>query len=100
MIFMKLPRLFRKPVPFLFCTFFLAFAVLLNISSAKTNDRAITILGEIDDMWRGESSKAVVSMKVKTANYTRTMKMEAWSKGKDKTLVRITYPLKEKEPRH
>jgi hypothetical protein len=35
-------------------------------------------------------------MKVKTANYTRSLTMEGWSKGKEKTLVRIISPLKEK----
>ncbi|VAX18338.1 Outer membrane lipoprotein-sorting protein [hydrothermal vent metagenome] len=93
---MRISRLFRKPVPLLYCAFFLVFTILPNVSSAETNGRAVKILGKIDNMWRGESSKAVISMKVKTAHYTRTMKMEAWSKGKDKTLVRITYPLKEK----
>jgi hypothetical protein len=35
-------------------------------------------------------------MQVKTAHYTRNMRMEGWSKGKEKTLVRILSPLKEK----
>jgi hypothetical protein len=35
-------------------------------------------------------------MQVKTEHYTRNMKMEAWSKGKEETLVRIVAPLKEK----
>jgi len=54
------------------------------------------ILREIDDLWRGKSSHALISMQVKTKHYTRTMQMEAWSKGKEQTLVRITSPLKEK----
>jgi hypothetical protein len=37
-----------------------------------------------------------MSMKVKTRNYTRSMKMEVWSKGKERSLVRIIAPLKEK----
>jgi len=35
-------------------------------------------------------------MRVKTAHYTRKMTMEGWSKGKDKSFIRIIYPLKEK----
>jgi len=61
-----------------------------------TSERANKILRYIDDLWRGESSSAVFTMRVKTAHYTRSMKMEAWSKGKEKTLVRIVSPLKEK----
>jgi len=59
-------------------------------------ERAKKILREVDDMWRGKSSRVNFSMKVKTANYGRNLTMEAWSKGKEKTLVRITAPLKEK----
>ena len=61
-----------------------------------SSKRALEILREIDDMWRGKSSHGTITMKIKTAHYTRTLRMEAWSKGKEKTLVRITYPLKEK----
>jgi outer membrane lipoprotein-sorting protein len=53
-------------------------------------------LNEIDDMWRGKSSKATVAMNVKTAHYSRSMKMRVWSKGKEKSLIRIERPLKEK----
>ncbi len=54
------------------------------------------LLDRIDDMWRGDASEAVVSMTVKTANYERSMKMEAWSLGEERTLIRIIEPLKEK----
>ncbi len=56
--------------------------------------KAKDILREIEDMWRGTSSHSVLIMQVKTAHYTRDMRMEGWSKGKDKTLVRILAPLK------
>jgi hypothetical protein len=59
-------------------------------------ERAKRILREVDDLWRGASSRARVRMRVKTRHYTRSMEMEAWSRGKDHTLVRIVAPLKEK----
>jgi outer membrane lipoprotein-sorting protein len=59
--------------------------------------RAKDILREIEDMWRGTSSHSVLTMHVKTSHYTRDMRMEGWSKGKDKTLVRILSPLKDKD---
>jgi len=66
----------------------------------QTDNTAMTkareILRQIDDMWRGTSSHSILSMEVKTTHYTRDMRMEGWSKGKDKTLVRILSPLKEK----
>jgi len=58
---------------------------------------ARAILFEIDDLWRATSSQGTVRMQVTTANYTRTLRMEIWSKGKDKSLVRIVSPLKEKD---
>ena len=58
--------------------------------------RARRILDEVDDLWRSTSSSAVITMQVKTEHYTRTVKMESWSKGKEKSLVRIIFPLKEK----
>ena len=60
------------------------------------SERAKEILRQVDDMWRGTSSHAILTMQVKTAHYTRNMRLEAWSKGKEKTLVRILAPLKER----
>jgi outer membrane lipoprotein-sorting protein len=48
-----------------------------------------------DDANRGESSTAVMQMHVKTSNYDRTMKMQVWSKGTTKTLVKILEPQKD-----
>lgn len=72
----------------------------ISVSFARqgdaANQRAREILRQVDDMWRGTSSYAVVAMQVKTAHYTRNMRLEGWSKGKEKTLLRILEPLKEK----
>ncbi len=58
--------------------------------------RARQILEEIDDLWRMDSSYSVLTMRVKTSHYTRTVQMESWTKGKEKSLVRILSPKKEK----
>jgi outer membrane lipoprotein-sorting protein len=58
--------------------------------------RAYEVLEIIDDLWRAGSSEAQLQMEVKTEHYTRTMVMDSWTKGKDKSLVRIVMPLKEK----
>lgn len=57
--------------------------------------RAHQILAEVDDLWRSTSSQGTISMRVKTRHYTRSLRMESWSKGKEKSLVRIISPLKE-----
>lgn len=67
-------------------------------TSVPGNDssRALQLLREIDDLYRSASAASVLTMQVKTAHYSRTVIMEGWSKGKDKSLVRITSPRKEK----
>ena len=54
------------------------------------------VMSRLDDLFRGESSHGVLRMHVKTENFTRTMSMEAWSKGKDHSLIRILSPKKER----
>lgn len=63
---------------------------------ASAAERAKKILRELDDLWRGTSSYSILTMRVKTANYSRDMTLEGWSKGKEKSLIRILKPLKEK----
>ncbi len=58
--------------------------------------RAKAMLEKVDDLWRADASYAVMVMHVKTANYERQMEMEAWSKGKRRSLVKISKPRKEK----
>lgn len=64
--------------------------------ATDNSSRTSEILNTVDDLWRGTSSYAVVTMQVKTEHYTRTMRMEGWSKGKEKTLFRVLEPLREK----
>ena len=58
--------------------------------------RAKEILKRIDDLWRGDSSHAIITMYITTEHYRRTMQMEVWSKGTDRSLVKILKPLKER----
>jgi Outer membrane lipoprotein-sorting protein len=57
--------------------------------------RAKAIMEYMDDLWRGVSSRARMTMKVKTEHWSRTMTMDAWSLEKDYSLVRILSPKKE-----
>ena len=79
---------------------FTALLFLIPDFSLSTEDnsreRAYEVLEIIDDLWRAGSSEARLQMEVKTKHYTRTMTMENWTKGKEKSLVRIILPLKEK----
>lgn len=69
---------------------------LLLAGLARAADPTVDeLLRTTDDLTRGASSVATFQMEVRTANYERTMVMKAWSKGTDKSLVRIESPAKE-----
>jgi hypothetical protein len=70
---------------------------LLFIGSAPLQAMEVDeLIRHIDRLWRGETSRANMSMTVKTRRYERTMTMEAWSRGKDYSLVLIREPVKDK----
>ena len=54
------------------------------------------LIRHIDQLWRGETSRATMSMAVRTVRYERTMTMEAWSRGQDYSLVIIREPVKDR----
>lgn len=73
----------------------LAAAWLLCTPSALAEPTMVELLNATDDFARGESSKATLQMQVKTPRYERTMTMEAYSKGTEKSLIRILSPTKD-----
>jgi len=81
---------------FLFAVNSIVFAGDHNNEVGLQQQRVKSLLNEVDDLWRGNSSYAITSMLVKTEHYSRTMRMEGWSKGKEYTLFRIIEPLREK----
>lgn len=71
----------------------------LLLSFPGTNAQGLEVaelIRHIDRLWRGETSQAVMSMTVKTRRYERSMTMEAWSRGKDYSLVLIREPIKDR----
>jgi outer membrane lipoprotein-sorting protein len=55
-----------------------------------------TIVKKIDSLFRSDSSYAQIEMSISTPNWSRTLKMDAWTRGMDKTFIRILSPAKEK----
>ncbi len=53
------------------------------------------LLSRTDDLMRGTSSHAELTMRVKTDRWERELRMESWSKGTEHSLVRILSPQKE-----
>ncbi len=73
----------------------IALALAAPAAAQSDDDLARELLDATDDVQRGESSHARVSMHVKTARWERTMTMEAWSKGEEQSLIKILSPAKE-----
>lgn len=49
------------------------------------------------DHYRGKASRATFEMVIHRPNWERRMQMDAWTKGTDRSLVRITAPAKDKD---
>ncbi len=54
------------------------------------------IMDRLEDLHRGESSHGFMTMAIDTAQWKRTLFLEYWIKGKDKSLFRIVTPEQEK----
>ena len=73
--------------------------LVLNHAPVQAQETPLTprqILDKVDDLFRSNSSKAIATMTVTTAHWKRSLSLEMWSKGKDKSLVRVLAPKKEK----
>ncbi len=53
------------------------------------------ILDKVDRLWRGSTSEGKMEMEVVTEHWSRTLRMKVYTKGLERSLVRITYPAKE-----
>lgn len=63
---------------------------------AANDDAAIKkIIKEIDQLYRSSSSYSELEMEIVTPHWQRTLAMNGWSIGMDKTFIRITSPAKE-----
>jgi len=76
---------------------FLMFSILFIwplVLSAKELD-VEAIVKKIDELYRSQSSRGKMEMTIVSENWTRTLRMDVWSEGMDKTFVRVTYPKKD-----
>jgi outer membrane lipoprotein-sorting protein len=69
----------------------------LLTTSAIADDRdAGTIVKDAIDHWRGLSSDTVMTMVIHRPDWERTMTMRGWTKGDDRSLVRVLEPKKDR----
>lgn len=68
----------------------------LSLSAESQSVDVKEIVKKTDELYRSKSSYAEIEMQIVTPNWERTLAMEAWTKGMDKTFIRIKSPKKEK----
>ena len=64
--------------------------------AAEPDTEARQIVRAAVDHWRGVSSHSVMSMLIHRPDWERSMTMEAWTKGDEKSLVRVIEPKKDR----
>ena len=70
-------------------------SLLATSAMADERDAATIVKGAIDH-WRGLSSETVMSMVIHRPDWERTMTMRGWTKGDDRSLVRVLEPRKDR----
>ena len=63
---------------------------------AQNRPEAREVIERIDQLYRAQSSHALMEMEIVNPNWERTLRLEAWSSGTEKTMIRILAPAKER----
>ena len=54
------------------------------------------VVKKLDELYRSKSSSGEMEMQIITPHWERSLRMQVWTQGMDKTFIRIVSPLKEK----
>lgn len=68
-----------------------------SLALAQAELTAEDIIKKMDDLIRGKTSHSRMSMKIATPSWTRTIRMESWSEGNDKSFIHILEPARERD---
>ncbi|MDP7609619.1 MAG: outer membrane lipoprotein-sorting protein, partial [Candidatus Marinimicrobia bacterium] len=60
--------------------------------TVATAQDARELLERVDRLYRSNSSYSKIEMEVITENWERTMQMEVWTSGMEKTLIKLLAP--------
>jgi outer membrane lipoprotein-sorting protein len=77
-------------------TSILILTLLLSLDVAAQEHDATAIVRDAVNHWRGLASDSVVTMVIHRPDWERSMTMRAWTKGDDRSLVRILEPKKDR----
>lgn len=75
----------------------LSIAIFMVSYAHASGDKVEEILRHLDQLYRSKTSQTDMEMQITTPNWERTLAMSVWTKGTDKTFIRITAPKKEKD---
>jgi outer membrane lipoprotein-sorting protein len=84
-----------KPHPYILLPVFVILMLPLD-SVPQRNQDARAILQKIDELYRSDSNQARFEMEIVTPHWQRTLKINLWSRGMEKTFLRILEPKKER----
>ncbi len=78
--------------------FYLSLTIMMTslAFADSTEERARQVIDEMEQLYRGESSRAVMTMIVETPHYQRVLKMESQSLGRDYAFFRFLSPKKDR----
>ena len=78
-----------------FLTIIFIFVIFSNYVNAFNLDPE-KILDGVDDLYRSNASYGILTLSVTTVNWQRTLTLEQWTKGENKSLIKVLKPKKEK----
>ena len=67
-----------------------------SLTATEKKEDVYDILDKVDRVYRSNTSHAEMEMEITTPNWKRTMRMEAWSEGMEKTFVTILAPARDR----
>jgi len=85
------PRLGRVA----FRALFLLGVLVVCLPRLARADEAAEIIRKVEDNLNGKTAVLKIAMIIKTSRATRTMKMDSYSVGNEKSFIKITYPGKD-----
>lgn len=75
---------------------FICFSTPAEENNTNKNHSATDIIDQMEKLYRGNSSQADIVMRIETPHYKRELTLKAWSMGKERSLIRIFSPRKDK----
>ena len=83
-------------IPFLALFLFVSYTTCAAAAESSDKVDVQALVRHVDNLWRGTTSHADMTMTVKTRHYQRKLTLEAWSRGMENSLVVIQAPIKDR----